>query len=181
MDHVLFFSIAVLLCVMPSVTFGQQDSGQKEGGAAGQAVKFGELEAKTAGNQDASRDINKLFWSGVGVAICVLSVPICMGIGGRLGEHFSPTDPIFIFPISGLFGAGIGLIVGILAPFIGLYFYAPSPPDPPLVGKPPEYVEAYTKAYRSKARGMRLTFAAAGVGGVILCGIAVWGLRSVFQ
>lgn len=180
MDHVLFFSIAVLLCVMPSVTFGQQDSGQKEGGAAGQAVKFGELEAKTAGNQDASRDINKLFWLGVGVAICVLSVPICMLIGGILSERFAPTDPIFMIPASGLFGAGIGLIVGILAPFIGLYFYAPSPPDPPLVGKPPEYVEAYTKAYRSKARGMRLTFAAAGVGGVILCGIAAWNLRGVF-
>lgn len=180
MGYVLFFSIAVLLCVMPSVSFGQQDSGQKEGGAAGPAVKFGELEAKTVGEQNASRDINKLFWLGAGVAICVLSVPICMGIGGRLSEHFSPTDPIFIFPISGLLGAGVGLIVGILAPFIGIYFYAPNPPDQPLVGKPPEYVEAYTKAYRSKARGTRLTFAAAGVGGVILCGIAVWNLRSVF-
>ena len=181
MDPILFFSIAVLLCVMPSVTFGQQDSGQKAGGTADPAVKFGELEAKADAEQDARRDIHKFRWLGAGVAICVISVPICMLIGGIIGEIIAPSDGIFILPIEGgLTGAGIGLIVGILLPFIGICCYAPSPPDEPLVEKPSEYVEAYTKAYRSKARGTRLKFAAAGVGATLVGGVAILVLRSVF-
>lgn len=180
MDHILFFSIAVLICVMPGVTFGQQPSGQKEGGAADPAVKFGEREAKTAAEQDARRDVNKLFWAGAGVAIWVLSFLICVCIGIVVVRVFGRPDTdslAWIFHLaSGFIVVGIGIVVGFLAPFIAIYFYAPSPPNAPLVGKPPEYVEAYTKAYRSKARWTRLTFAAAGVGGVILCGVAVLGV-----
>lgn len=174
MSHILFLSIVVLIYVMPSVAFGQQHSGQKDGGAAEKAVKPGELEAQTAGKQDASRDVNKLFWLGAGFGIWALSVLICMIIGGVISENLAPTDSVLILPAHGFFGAGIGLIVGTLIAFIGIYCYAPSPPDPPLAEKPPEYVESYTKAYQSKARWTRLTFAAAGVGGVILCGVVAW-------
>ena len=180
MSPILFFPIAVLTCVLPSVSFGQQHSGQKDGGAAPPSVKFGELEAEIAGKQDASRDINKLFWAGAGIGLWVPSVLICIVIGGLVSETLSPSDPLFILPLSGIFGMGIGLIVGTLAPFIGIFFYAPSPPDEPLVGKPPEYVAAYTKAYQSKARGTRLTCAAAGMGATLVGGVAFLVFRSVF-
>ncbi len=182
MFHTLFFSIAVLICVLLPVTFAQQPSRDRDSGAAAEHdEKLDRDSAKADAEQDARRNIHKFRWLGAGVAICVISVPICMLIGGIIGEIIAPSDGIFILPIEGgIVGIGIGLIVGILLPFIGIYCYAPDPPAQPLVEKSPEYVEVYTKAYQSKARWTRLTFAATGVGATLVGGVAILVLRSIF-
>ena len=53
-------------------------------------------------------------------------------------------------------------------------FYKPPPPAGLLLGKSPGYVEAYTKAYKAKARSLRFKYATIGLFAGIATAVVVW-------
>lgn len=107
----------------------------------------GEAEAIIdAATTDANQDVNKPLWFGTG---CLMS-----------GLVFLP-----------------GWYSCLLAPagLTGTYFYRPAPPLARLMGKSPEYVEAYTSAYKSQRGNIQVRWASAGclTGGVIVGGVLI--------
>lgn len=55
---------------------------------------------------------------------------------------------------------------------IGAYAYQPAPPPSRFVGKSPQYIESYTRAYKTKIRRLQLRSSAIGcVGGTVISGI----------
>lgn len=80
-----------------------------------------EAEAIADAAADANRDVNKPLWFGSG---CLLS--------GLAFLHWYSC----LLPLAGLAGS---------------YFYRPHPPTSRLLGKSPEYMVAYTSAYKSKS------------------------------
>ena len=95
-----------------------------------------EVSAKTAAERDAEINTNGLVWGGG-------SFVLGLGTG-----------------VLGLAGGCIGSI-GIFA----VYLLEPSPPALQLLGKSPEYIEVYTRAYSAKARNLRLKQASMGYAG----------------
>ena len=77
-------------------------------------------QAVAAAEADASKDVNKPLWFGAG---CLLPVT---------GSLLKPYG--YIMLLGGLGG----------------YIYQPGPPPSRLMGKSPEYITAYTAAYKSK-------------------------------
>ena len=89
---------------------------------------FVQAEAATAAEADANKDVNKLLCFSVG---CVFSA-----------LFFLPTPYGYLLPPTGI---------------IGSYSYRPSPPPSRLIGKSPEYVDAYTSAYQLKRANIQAT------------------------
>lgn len=55
---------------------------------------------------------------------------------------------------------------------IGAYAYQPAPPPARFLGKSPQYIESYTKAYKTKVRRLQFRSAAIGcIGGTVINGI----------
>ena len=65
--------------------------------------------------------------------------------------------------------------VGSIFVVTGTYFYEPTPPAGPLLGKSPEYVAFYTDAYRLKAKNIQFRGAIEGC----VAGACVWGVLIV--
>ena len=103
-----------------------------------------QAEAITAAEQDANQDVNKPFWFGVG---CFLT-----------GLFFLQEPVGYIVPPLGI---------------AGTYFYRPAPPPSRLIGKSPEYVDAYTSAYQLKRGSIQAQWASAGCLGGCLTVTAV--------
>ena len=97
---------------------------------------------------EANKDVNKPLWFGMG---CLLS-----------GLVFLPGWYGLLLPPMGLTGS---------------YFYRPGPPLARLMGKSPEYVEAYTSTYKSKRGNIQMRWASAGciTGGVVV-GAVLFGI-----
>lgn len=73
-----------------------------------------------------------------------------------------------------LLGIAGGCLLG-SAGVIGASVYQPDPPAQRLIGKPPQYVLAYTKAYKAKVKRTQLRYASVGcMGGTVVAGI-FWG------
>lgn len=107
-----------------------------------------QAEAIIAAEQDANKDINKPFWFGAG---CFLS-----------GLFFLPVPFGYIVPPAGV---------------VGTYFYRPAPPLSRLIGKSPEYVDAYTSAYELKRGNIQAQWASAGcLGGCLTVTVVVVGI-----
>ena len=110
-------------------------------------------EVLAAAEQDASRDVNKLLWfsAEVGSVFIIGSLGVCAGkvMGGTVsgGE---------------VMGTLAGLVIGATGPLFLIDNYDPDPPSERLVGKSPEYIDYYTKTYKSKARSIRKQSAMAG-------------------
>ena len=164
--HTFVGLIAILTVSLPFGAIAQQNSVQ--------------IEAEAAAAQDAGGDINKLLWFGAGVGVCCIGGTIGGLTGGYVGNLISPTEieateGLGFAPNYGtvdinncgptLIGSGIGFSVGVLVPFIGIYYYQGSPPPERLLGKSPEYVEVYTKAYKGRSRWLRTSWAAIGATG----------------
>lgn len=103
-----------------------------------------EAQITAVAEADANRDVNKPLWFGTG---CLLS-----------GLTF--------LPLLGWYS--------LLLPPVGLagtYFYQPDPPFSRLMGKSPEYVDAYTQTYKSKRGNIQVRWASAGcVSGCVVVG-----------
>lgn len=103
-----------------------------------------QAEAIIAAEQDANKDVNKPFWFGAG---CILS-----------GLFFLPTPFGYIVPPSGI---------------VGTYFYQPAPSLSRLIGKSPEYVDAYTSTYQLKRGNIQAQWASAGCLGGCLASVTI--------
>ena len=107
-----------------------------------------QTEAATAAIADASKDVNKPLWFGAG---CLLS-----------GLAFLPDPYGYFLPPAGL---------------LGCYFYRPDPPPLQLIGKSPEYIDAYTSTYKSKIGNIQAKWAAAGcLSGCVVVGALLVGI-----
>ena len=124
--------------------------------------------------RDAEQDISKVGWfngglwlSGIGIGCCALGVLLLVPVDVTdLGDD-SPAST-FAFAAS------------ILIPAAGLAMIYQRKTDPlayRLIGKSPEYVQAYTDAYISKTRLIRTKSAAAGIG--VGCGAAALGILAI--
>ena len=107
-----------------------------------------QAEAKAAAEVDANTDVNKPLWFGAG---CLLT-----------GLAFLPDPYGYFFPPIGVIGA---------------YVYRPDPPVSRFIGKSPEYIAAYTSAYKAKRGNTQGLWAGAGclTGGVVV-GAALTGI-----
>ena len=118
--------------------------------------------------RDAETDTNKWLWTGVGCSTYFTTV-LGMGIGlaaGSVGPQ-TTSGSSYISDSQG-YGVCIGATAGCLIPFIVVFNYKLEPPPERLLGKLPEYVDAYTSAYKTKVR--RLGTKRAAVGTVIWMG-----------
>ena len=163
MFHTLIVCTTVLTFSAPFVTLAQQNLTQTAVTKEANALR---LEIKAAAEQDASNDLNKPLWFLVGMAAVG-----CAMIGGYVGclagdaidSAYSSGGLEYSLGEGAAILGCIGFAVGVSAPFIGIYYnYQGSPPPERLLGKSPEYVEAYTNAYKVKARSLRTSMAVAG-------------------
>ena len=120
-----------------------------------------QLEALAAAEQDASRDVNKLLWFSVGTGGVVIIGPLGAYAGGVIGRNISGSE---------VMGALAGLVVGATGSLTLIDNYDSDPPSERLVGKSPEYIDYYTKTYKSKTKSIRKRSAAVGClfGGCLL-------------
>ena len=139
----------LLFSTMPVSLAQQQDSVQAQ--------------AKADAHRDVDRDMRESLWFLAGlVGSSAGAVTGCASgiLAGYLIGDLLPDD------IPTIEGCGIGgvLLFGILAAPICVYLYphSPSPPLERLLGKTPEYVAAYTQAYRSKVISLRKRWVTAG-------------------
>ena len=109
--------------------------------------------AVAAAEADANKDVKKPLWFGAGSLLSgLLFLPIPYG-------YISP-------PI----GA------------ISTYFYQPAPPPSRLIGKSPEYIAAYTSAYKLKRGNIQVRWTSAGClsGCIVIIGVGI-GVASTTQ
>ena len=112
---------------------------------------------------DAKADMSEAMWfllGGLGsTAGCLLG---CAG-GCLLGAWLDPSggsDILLVpFPSQAGCAAGIAILLGGLAVPIGVHMYPHNAMPPPerLLGKTPEYIEAYTQIYKSETASLRKT------------------------
>ena len=178
--HMSILFLTVLIFSRVFATFAPRNSGRVDVEATPAENEAAvHLEVKVEAEQDARRDINKLFWLGMGVGIfCLASF---MGISGCLvGIITFPVEeslgfmPTFNFSGWAIVIGCIGFAAGILIPCIGIHRGGVNPPSDRFLEKPLEYVEVYTDAYLSKTRSLRLRWAITGVG-TITGGLFVLG------
>ena len=139
----IFFMVVLLLFNAMPVSFAQQSSVQAQA----------EVEALS----DMS-GMSKTMWfllGGLGsTAGCLLG---CVG-GVALGARLDPVSVSF-FPTPSEAGCAVGgaILLGVLAVPIGVHMYPHNATPPPerLLGKSPEYIEAYTQIYKSKTASLR--------------------------
>ena len=144
-----FLMATLLLSSTMPVSLAQQDVVQAQ--------------AKADAHRDVNRDMRESFWFLAGlVGSSAGTFTGCASgiLAGYLMGDFLPDD------IPTIEGCGIGgvLLFGILAAPICVHLYPHSPHPPPkrLLGKTPEYVAAYTQAYRSKVISLRKRWVTAG-------------------
>lgn len=172
--------MAVLTFHIPFVAFAQQNSIQiKTGTTASQETNTVKLEAGAVAEQDARSDTNKILWFGTGFAAFAIGCPVGACTGCCVGSIVAPSYFYDSDSIAQGIGSLIGLTVGVLVPFIGIYRYQSHPSPERLIGKSPEYVEFYTDAYKAKTRLIRTEAAAAGA--AIGCGLIMLGFLVLVQ
>lgn len=116
--------------------------------------------------RDAKADVNITLWTVIGL----ISAPSCtvVGIVTGLSIGIPPASQSYdaegmALPVDKLIkGACIGSIVGWSVPLIPISMYKLGPAPQRLIGKSPEYVNRYTKTYKSKVRQLRMKSAASG-------------------
>ena len=137
-----------------------------------ESVKSLQSSARKDAEKDAISKANRMSWLGTGSAIAVGGAIVGAIIGFVGGTIVNPEDAgggIMILPNNEqASGAGIGAIIGIIAPLVGINYTNVKIPSQKLVGKSPEYVLAYTEAYKKKARSERNKMTIVGAVGTCL-------------
>ena len=144
-----FLMATLLLFSTIPVSLAQQDAMQTQ--------------AEADAYRDVNRDMRESLWFLAGlVGSSAGAVTGCAsgGLAGYLMGDFLLDD----IPTIEACGIGGVLLFGILAAPICVHLYPHSPRPPPerLLGKTPEYVAAYTQAYRSTAISLRKRWVTAG-------------------
>ena len=126
-----------------------------------------QVQAKADAKADMS-DRSESMWFLLGAlgstAGCLLG---CAG-GCLLGAWLDPSggsDILLVpFPSQAGCAAGIAILLGGLAVPIGVHMYPHNAMPPPerLLGKSPEYIEAYTQIYKSETASLRKTLVTKG-------------------
>ena len=161
-----FFMATLLLFIAVSVSFAQQNSLHTQ--------------AEADAHKDVNHDMKESVWflSGlVSSSVCCAGGGVGAFLGGLLLGDFD------IFPDEGPSMEGCiiasGILCGVLTVPTAIFIYPhkPSPPLERLLGKPPEYIEVYLQAYRSKTISLRKRWVTAGsittnlgVGAMLLLG-----------
>ena len=112
---------------------------------------------KQAAEADARSDINGVGWGAAGFCAGFSVLPVAVGmilIAGTQETEVSPPGTLDEF-IACHFTALTGYC---LYQTMVSFTNAPSPPPERLLGKPPEYVSAYTAAYKKKVLRIRSTY-----------------------
>ena len=149
---VFFMAILLIFSTMP-VSLAQQDAVQAQ--------------AKADAKADMS-DMSETMWFLLGgfgsTAGCLLG---CAG-GCLLGAQLDPyggSDILLIpFPSQAGCAAGLAILLGGLAVPLGVHMYPHNATPPPkrLLGKSPEYIEAYTQIYKAEIASLRKTLVTKG-------------------
>ena len=117
--------------------------------------------AKAEAEADASADMSKDKWFMLGVMGSTAGCPLgCVG-GALLGKTIFSNESGNSQMNCALAGS---VLLGVCAVPIGVQIYPHNATPPPerLLGKSPEYIEAYTHAYKSRAGLLRKIFVTAG-------------------
>ena len=111
--------------------------------------------------RDANKDVKKPLWFGLGGGICILGgIDMCVAI---LGAFPSSSGSSWFGYAPGVPSQGKQTtLLGSL--FSRISNYNPAPPQKRLLGKTPDYVQHYTRAYQKKARHHQVKWAAIGAG-----------------
>ena len=156
MSHILAFFMATLLLfgTMP-VSLAQQQSLQAQ--------------AEADAHRDVNRDMRESLWflsglmsSGVGCAAGGTGGFLFGLLIGGISEtnciSFISDDPLESCTIAG------AILCGVLTVPTAIFIYPhkPSPPPERLLGKSPEYIEAYTQIYKSEIASLRKTLVTKG-------------------
>ena len=111
--------------------------------------------ARSAAEADAEADTNMFLWASMGCGAAAIATPLFI-------SSFE-TDDKFVYMLSTclLFTPSL----------VGIY-YAPSPPASRFIGKPPQYVQAYTTAYKRRKSSMQaITASYGGIIGALIGGL----------
>lgn len=142
----------LLFSTMP-VSLAQQDAVQADAKADAKADMSG---------------MSETMWSLLGglgsTAGCLLG---CAGgclLGARLDPHGGSDILLIPFPSQAGCAAGLAILLGGLAVPLGVHMYPHNATPPPerLLGKSPEYIEAYTQIYKSEIASLRKTLVTKG-------------------
>ena len=146
---VLLMATLLIFSTMP-VSFAQQSSAQAQA----------EADANSDVDSDMS-DLSKTMWfmlGGLGsTAGCLLG---CVGgcvLGARLDPHGGAHTFLIPAPSQAGCAASGAILLGAYPMLLGvdLYPHNAMPPPERLLGKSPEYIEAYTQVYKSKIASLR--------------------------
>ena len=122
-----------------------------------------QAQAETDANSDMSDRAKTMLFllGGLGsTAGCLIG---CVG-GCMLGTRVDGGVDVFFSPAEMGCAVGCAILLGAFAMpiIVDLYPYNPTPPPERLLGKSPEYVEAYTQIYTSKTTSLRKRLVTAG-------------------
>ena len=115
------------------------------------------------------RDLQRV--CAIALAIAILSTPVLTNLA--MAQASSAANEMAEGRVTGEADAesatnkGLWFIAGCLGGVLGLiisYVYTPTPPSSRLLGKSPEYVAAYSDAYREKAKKLQTNMALTGCG-----------------
>ena len=148
-----FFILTLLLFSTLPVSLAQQQIMQSQ--------------AETDAHADIKHDMKESLWFTAGLVGSSAGTVTGCASGALVGLLISSEthcisaisdDPTESCSIAG------AILFGVLAVPISVHLYPHSPTPPPerLLGKPPEYVAAYTHAYRVKAISLRKRWVTAG-------------------
>lgn len=129
------------------------------------AVAFGQtdrddLSIKEVAERDANDDLNKPLWFSGGLISAFAPLAGCI-IAVQTGEDDFDIAPLVGSLDDAFNGCLIGSFVGLL-PF-ALTYYNAGPSPKRLIGKPPEYIEHYTRFYQRKTKALRQRWFGSGV------------------
>lgn len=167
---VLTLFLIINVVSIPSVGLAYQNLNQVETNNATTQDESNEiLQAKAAGEQDASKDFNQPIWCIVGGAGVTLGGGFGLIAGLGIGMIIDPPEGCELISSGMVLGCIGGYAMGVAAPLYMIYNYDPFIPSTRLLGKSPTYIQSYTDAYKQKARWLRTSNA---VGGwVVLTGV----------
>ena len=140
---------------------------------------------KKQAEADAKANFKKVPWLAAGSIGCLMITAIGAYLGYQIGSAIDPnwesSGVLWGFPSDAqCTGSLIGGVVGVsVIPISGRMQPVSVPAAEHLLGKPPEYIEAYNEAYTQKIRSMRFNYTLYG-GGLLAGGCLLLPMLASF-